>query len=236
MKFLKVFILFAVCTLSLLVFPQEINKEKPKVYMGRQIAWTMHSSAANWLIRSNREKEESTEEMIKALQLKKGMNVADVGCGNGYHSLMMAKIIGENAKVYCVDVQKKMLELLKRRADAAGVKNFEPILGEYTDPKLPENKIDLILLVDAYHEFTDPENMLKKMRKSLTKDGVLVLVEFRKEDPKVPIKEDHKMSKKQINKELTANGFKLVRSYDKLPWQHCMFFGKDESKDKKENK
>ena len=220
------FSLLSFLLLFTLLAEDEINKEKPKVYMGRQIAYTMHSAAANWLIRKNREKEESTDEMIKALQLKEGMVVADVGCGNGYHSLMMAKLVGEKGKVLCVDIQQKMLDLLKRRAQKEGVKNFELIKGKYTDPMLPKGKVDLILLVDAYHEFTDPENMLKKMRDSLSEKGVIAIVEFRSEDPKVPIKLDHKMSKAQITKEYEANGFKLVRSYDKLPWQHLMLFGK----------
>ena len=222
-------ILFSI--LSFLLFftlsaEDEINKEKPKVYMGRQIAYTMHSAAANWLIRKEREKEESTEEMIKALELKEGMTVADVGCGNGYHSIIMAKLIGNKGKVLCVDIQQKMLDLLKKRAAKAGIENFELIKGKYTDPMLPKGKVDLILLVDAYHEFTDPENMLKKMRESLSENGVIAIVEFRSEDPNVPIKKDHKMSKEQIMKEYKANGFKLVRSYDKLPWQHLLFFGK----------
>ena len=220
-----------VLSLLLLTFAlfaeQEINSSKPKVYMGRQIAYTMHCSGAHWLTRPEREKEENSQEMIKALQLKPGMMVADVGCGNGYHSLMMAKLIGQKGKVYCVDVQSKMLEFLQERAKQEGIKNCVSILGKFTDPMLPKNSIDLILLVDAYHEFTEPEAMLKKMRESLTSNGQLVLVEFRKEDPKVPIKEDHKMTKEQMIKELTANQFKVTRSYDKLPWQHMIFFGKE---------
>jgi len=209
-----------------LIAEDEINKVKPKVYMGRQIAYTMHSDGAKWLVRKLREKEESTQEMITALELKEGMVVADVGCGIGYHALMMAKLVGESGKILCVDIQQKMLDILKRRAETAGIKNYELIKGKYTDPMLPKGKVDLILLVDAYHEFTDPENMLKKMRESLSEKGVIAIVEFRTEDPKVPIKKDHKMSKEQILKEYKANGFKLVRSYDKLPWQHLMFFGK----------
>lgn len=220
LPFLSFFFIFT------LLAEDEINKVKPKVYMGRQIAWTMHSDGARWLIRKEREKEESTKEMIKALNLKEGMIVADVGCGNGYHSLMMAKLVSPNGKVLCVDIQQKMLDLLKKRAEFEKISNLELIKGKYTDPMLPKGKVDLILLVDAYHEFTDPENMLKKMHDSLSENGVIALVEFRKEDKSVPIKEDHKMSKKQIDKEFTANGFKLVRSYDKLPWQHLLFYGK----------
>ena len=220
LSILSVFLLFS------LYAEDDINKVKPNIYMGRQIAWTMHSDGAKWLIRKEREKEESTKEMIKALELKEGMVVADVGCGNGYHSLMMAKLVGPKGKVLCVDIQQKMLDLLKERAEKEKVSNYELIKGKYTDPMLPKGKVDLILLVDAYHEFTDPENMLKKMRESLSENGVIALVEFRKEDKAVPIKEDHKMSKKQIDKEYTANGFKLVRSYDKLPWQHLLLYGK----------
>lgn len=211
-----------------LLAEDEVNKEKPKVYMGRQIAYTMHSDGAKWLIRREREKEESVKEMIKALDLKEGMTVADIGCGIGYHSMMMAKLIGATGKVLCVDIQQKMLDMLKERAKKENVSNFELIKGKYTDPMLPKGKVDLILLVDAYHEFTDPENMLKKMRDSLTEKGVIVLVEFRKEDKSVPIKEDHKMSKAQIEKEMGANGLKLIRSYDKLPWQHLLFYGKND--------
>jgi ubiquinone/menaquinone biosynthesis C-methylase UbiE len=106
---------------------------------------------------------------------------------------MMAQLVGEKGKVYCVDIQAEMLKFLQERAKEAGIKNCVSVLGKYTDPMLPKNSLDLILLVDAYHEFTDPEAMLTKMRQSLKPDGVLVLIEFRKEDPKVPIKEDHKM-------------------------------------------
>lgn len=208
-------------------FANDINQKKPDVYMGRQIAWTMHAAGADWLLRNEREKEESTQEMIKALDLKEGMTVADVGCGNGYHALMMAKLVGDSGTILCVDVQQKMLDLLAIRAKKAGVKNYKPILGEFEDPKLPDGKVDIILIVDAYHEFTNPEAMLKKMRKSLSKNGLMVLLEFRAEDKSVPIKPDHKMSKKQILKEMNANGFKLEKSYDKLPWQHMMFFGRD---------
>jgi ubiquinone/menaquinone biosynthesis C-methylase UbiE len=218
------------CLLVLFTFAsfaeQKINTVKPKVYMGRQIAWTMHCNAAHWLTRTEREKEENTSEMLRELKLKPEMTIADVGCGNGYHAITMAKSVGEKGKVLCVDVQKPMLDMLQKRAKEAGVKNCVSILGEFTDPKLPKNSVDLILLVDAYHEFTEPEAMLKKMRESLKDDGVIVLVEFRKEDKSFPIKEDHKMYKEQMLKELKANGFKVARSYDKLPWQHMVFFAK----------
>ena len=121
-----------------------------------------------------------------------------------------------------------MLEYLRDRTEEQGIENVVPILGSFHNPRLPPNSIDLILLVDVYHEFSHPEQMLTAMRQSLKKDGVIVLVEYRSEDPTVPIKRLHKMSKDQVNKELTANGFKLVREFDRLPWQHMMFYGRDE--------
>jgi ubiquinone/menaquinone biosynthesis C-methylase UbiE len=126
--------------------------------------------------------------------------------------------------VLAVEIQPEMLSLLNERAKKENIKNIEPILGTVIDPKLPESKLDLILLVDVYHEFSHPEHMLQAMRKSLKPKGRLVLVEFRQEDPEVPIKLLHKMSKEQILKELPPNGYKLVEQFDKLPWQHVMFF------------
>ena len=205
-----------------------VNLSQPGTYMGRRIAWTMTADGADWLIRRDRENEESSREMIQALALEPGMVVADVGCGNGYHALMMAPRVGAEGRVLCVDIQQEMLDLLSERAAELRIINHETILGSSTSPKLPANTVDLILLVDAYHEFTDPVSMLRGMRQSLAPGGVLALVEFRAEDPAVPMKPDHKMSKAQIDKEMRANGFKLVHSYDDLPWQHMVFYGIDE--------
>ena len=193
-------------------------------YMGRRTAKTMSYHGAGWLIRNNRESEEKTTEMMPQLGLKPGMNVADIGSGNGYHTLLMAEKIGKEGTAYAVDVQPEMLELLKKRAAAAGVENIKYIHNSYWDAKLPENSIDLALMVDVYHEFSHPEQMLASIRKALRPGGRVALVEFRLEDEKVPIKLEHKMSKEQIMREFPANGFKLVESYDKLPWQHLMFF------------
>ena len=197
-------------------------------YKGRTIAQTMHWLGAEWLLREEREREERTTVLMKELKLKPGMVVCDMGSGNGYHSLKMAKAVGAKGKVYAVDIQPEMLRLLKARARAAELTNIETIESLPHDPRLPENTFDLILLVDVYHEFSHPQQMLQGMLKSLKKDGVVALVEFRLEDPKVPIKLLHKMSKEQINKEFPPNGFKLVREYDELPWQHLMFFGRKE--------
>jgi len=196
-------------------------------YKGREIATTMHYLGAPWLTRESREREEDSKTMLKQLGLKPGMAVCDMGCGNGFYTLPIAEAVGEKGKVFAVDIQVQMLRYLRKRAEKQKIDNIEYILGDLHDPKLPANSCDLILLVDVYHEFSHPVHMLEAMRKALKKDGQIVLVEFRAEDPNVPIKPLHKMSKKQILKELEANGYKLSKSFDKLPWQHMMFFKRE---------
>jgi cyclopropane fatty-acyl-phospholipid synthase-like methyltransferase len=199
-----------------------------KAYKGRKIAQTMHYLGAEWLTRDNREQEERCSLMLANLGVKRGMAICDMGCGNGFYTLQMAKMTGEEGHVYGVDIQPEMLKMLNERADEQGIRNISPVLGTYTDPRLPKGKIDMILLVDVYHEFSHPEQMLAAMHDALSPDGVCVLVEFRTEDPKVPIKPEHKMSKAQIMKEWPANGFKLVKEFEGLPWQHMLWFGRDE--------
>jgi ubiquinone/menaquinone biosynthesis C-methylase UbiE len=196
-------------------------------YMGREIAQTMHYLGAPWLVRESRDREEDCNQLLQALNIQAGDTVCDMGCGNGFYTLRIAKLVGDRGKVIAVDIQREMLELLKERAAAEGITNIEPQLGTIVDPKLPPNSIDLLLLVDVYHEFSHPEQMLTAIRKSLKPAGRVALVEFRAEDPNVPIKPLHKMSKAQIMKEFPANGFKLVEEFDKLPWQHLMFFERD---------
>ena len=195
-------------------------------YMGRQVAPAMsfHGGGASWLLRRMREEEERTSVLLPELRLTPGMTVCDLGSGNGYHSLLMAKMVAPAGKVIAVDIQQEMLDQLKERATAAGVANVEPLLGEVHDPKLTADSCDLILLVDVYHEFSHPEQMLAAMRKALKPEGLVALVEFRGEDPEVPIKPEHKMTKAQIHKEWEAGGFVLAREFDKLPWQHLMFW------------
>jgi ubiquinone/menaquinone biosynthesis C-methylase UbiE len=207
-----------------------VRKAPPplKSYKGRLIAQTMHYLGAPWLVRDNREQEERCTLMLANLGVKRGMTICDMGCGNGFYTNKLAKMVGEEGHVYGVDIQAEMLALLNERADKEGVMNITPVLGTFTDARLPKGEIDLILCVDVYHEFSHPEHMLAAMRNALAKDGLIVLVEFRTEDPKVPIKPEHKMSKKQILKELPPNGYRLVKEFDKLPWQHMMFFGRDE--------
>ncbi|MFL2479608.1 MAG: methyltransferase domain-containing protein [Verrucomicrobiales bacterium] len=202
-------------------------------YCERQIARTMHWQGAPWLMRKVREEEERTSEMVKELKLKPGMSVADIGSGNGYHTLMMAEIIGNKGTAYAVDIQPEMLQMLEKRANKAGMKNIKSIENRYWDTDLPESSIDFALMADVYHEFSHPEQMLSSIRRALKPQGIVSLLEFREEDPKVPIKPEHKMSKEQVIKEMTKNGFKLSRSYDKLPWQHLLFFQVDTEADLK---
>src|SRR5262245_15600306 len=197
--------------------------------MGRRIAQTMHYSGAEWLTRDNREQQERCSLMLANLGVKKGMKICDMGCGNGFYTLQLAKMTGPEGKVYAVDIQPEMLKLLKERAEGQSLDNIQPVLGTFTDPRLPKGKLDMILLVDVYHEFSHPVQMLARMRESLSPAGVCVLVEFRSEDPEVPIKPEHKMSKEQILKEWPANGFKVAKEFDGLPWQHMLFLSRDEN-------
>ncbi len=198
-----------------------------RTYLGRRIAETMGYGGAQWLIRQNREDEERSSEVMKQLELKPGMVVCDLGCGNGYYSLMMAKEVAPDGKVLAVDIQPEMLHLLELRAKELGTDNLEPILSSVVDPNLPADSVDLLLMVDVYHEFSHPEQMLAGIRQSLKDTGLVALAEYREEDPNVPIKPLHKMSKRQIMREYQANGFRLAKQYDGLPWQHLMFFERD---------
>jgi ubiquinone/menaquinone biosynthesis C-methylase UbiE len=202
--------------------------------MGRTIAPYMTYHGASWLVREEREREEHCKAMLKALAIKPGQTVCDMGCGNGFYTLKLAKLVGKTGRVLAVDIQPEMLRLLEARANEKSLKNVELIQSSVIDPKLPEGELDLIMLVDVYHEFSYPEQMLRAMREALKPDGRLVLVEFRLEDPSVPIKLEHKMSKEQVKKELVPNGYKLAEEFDDLPWQHVMFFQRDDVEEKGE--
>lgn len=194
------------------------------VYLGREVARTMHYSGARWLTRESREREEGTRLLLEHLGVTPGMTVCDLGCGNGFYSLKLAPMVGDEGRVLAVDIQPEMLDLLRERADGAGVRNIEPVLGTTADPKLEPGSVDLALLVDVYHEFDHPEQMLAKLRRALAPRGRIVLVEFRAEDPAVPIKPEHKMSRAQVLLEMQANGFVLADEFDGLPWQHLLSF------------
>lgn len=193
-------------------------------YYGRRIAPTMSYLGANWLTRESRAREESSELLLEALGLEPGQVVCDLGCGNGYYTFDLARRVGPTGRVLAVDIQPEMLRLLEQRAREAEIDHIETILGSPIDPHLPAGQVDLVLLVDVYHEFSHPEQMLRAIRRSLKPQGRAVLVEFRAEDPFVPIKPLHKMSRAQVLRELEPNGFRLVDQFDKLPWQHVLFF------------
>lgn len=167
--------------------------------------------------------------MLAVLDVDAGQTVCDLGCGNGFYTLKLAKRVGPQGRVLAVDIQPEMLDLLAKRAESRGVTNIEPIEGAIDDPRLPAGAVDLVLLVDVYHEFSHPPEMLAAIRASLKPKGRVALVEFRTEDPEVPIKPLHKMTKAQCLKEFEANGFKLVDQFDGLPWQHLLLFARDDS-------
>jgi protein-L-isoaspartate O-methyltransferase len=197
-----------------------------KWYMGRQIAQVMSHWGIDWLERPEREMEENTTQLISNLRLKKGMQVADIGAGSGYHVALMSPLVGAEGKVFAVDVEPEMIRFIQERIKMEKRNNVVPVLGTEQSVKLPESNIDLMLLVDVYHEFAYPYEMGQSMRSALKPGGKLVLVEFRSEDPLVPIKEIHKMSQQQAVKELKAAGFKFIQNISNLPWQHCMIFEK----------
>lgn len=197
-----------------------------KWYMGRQIAHVMSHFGIEWLERPERELEENSTMLIKNMQLKQGMNVADIGAGSGYHSRLISKQIGKG-NVFAVDVEPAMLVYLKQRIDQENLSNITPVLGTSISVSLPNESVDMMLLVDVYHEFSHPYEMGQSMFNALKPNGKLVLVEFRAEDESVPIKTIHKMSEAQAVKELKAVGFRLEKNIKNLPWQHCMIFVKE---------
>jgi ubiquinone/menaquinone biosynthesis C-methylase UbiE len=197
---------------------------------GRQIAGVMGVQGADWLNRPEREKEENPEGALDALALKPGMVVADVGAGTGYMSLRMAKRVGPTGKVYSNDLQPEMLRRLRQNAAKAGITNIETVQGEEADPKLPAGRMDLVLLVDVYHEFSKPREMIDKIRESLKPTGRLVLLEYRKEDPKVPIREEHKMTVAEVKAELEPQGLVLSQVIETLPRQHILILTKAAAK------
>ena len=197
-------------------------------YRGRQIAPVMSYHGADWLLRPEREKTELPEQVVDSLEILPGQQVADIGAGNGYFSLRLADRVGPKGKVYAVEIQPEMLDLLKNRAARAGVHNIVPVLGKAFDPGLPPGSIDLVLMVDVYHELSHPQEVLASLGSALKKNGRVVLVEYRGEDPTVPIKPLHRMTVQQAQAELEAVGFRLLEVKDFVPHQHILIFGKVE--------
>jgi len=197
-----------------------------KVYMGREISRVMGHLGAGWLERDSREREERTDLFIERLPLEADDVVADIGAGTGYFSFPVAERVPDGC-VLAVDIQPEMLDIIERRRAELGVDNVEAVQGTETDPNLPAGAVDLIFIVDAYHEFSHPREMALAMHEALEPGGTLVLVEYRGEDPSVPIKPLHKMTEAQARRELEAAGFTWRRTEDYLPQQHVLIFGKD---------
>jgi len=193
-------------------------------HRGREIAQTMHYTGAPWLVRESRQREEDCRMLLEALAVEPGQTVCDMGCGNGFYTLELARRVGPRGLVYAVDIQPEMLRMLAERAATEGLDNIRPMLGTPIDPRLPAAAVDMVLCVDVYHEFSHPEEMLARIRASLKPRGRLVLAEFRGEDPAVPIKPLHKMTKQQMRAELEPAGFLVAGEFDRLPWQHLVFF------------
>lgn len=194
-----------------------------KSYMGRDIAHVMGHEAAAWLDRPEREKEEGTDRLISLLGLKPTDAVADIGAGSGYFSFRLSSAV-PRGYVYAVDVQEEMLDLIKAKQTKTNGANIVPVLGGIADPRLKPNSIDLILMVDAYHEFSYPREMSLAMARILKPGGRIALVEYRGEDPKVPILDKHRMTEAQAKREMAAAGLVWQRTDESLPWQHLMFF------------
>jgi len=189
---------------------------------GRLIAPVMGVGGAGWLERPEREQEEAPSIAVRALGLKSGQMVADIGAGSGYYTVRMADVVGPTGKVYATDIQPGMLDILRRRVSAAGLKNVETVLGTPDDPKLPADTLDLALMVDVYHELSSPQEFIRRLRPALKRTGRLVLLEFRKEDSRVPIRPEHKMSVAEVKAELEPEGFRLATVLNDLPWQHIL--------------
>jgi ubiquinone/menaquinone biosynthesis C-methylase UbiE len=214
--------------LATLLAPAALLGQSEHPITGRRIAPVMGLGGVEWLERSEREVEEMPETALDAIGVRPGMVVADIGAGVGYFSVRLAKRVGANGKVFANDVQPEMLTMLKERAAKAHVDNvIEPVLGTESDPKLPKASMDLVLLVDVYHEFSQPQAMLRRIRESLKPDGRLVLLEYRKEDPRIPIRPEHKMSVEEVKTEVSAEGFRLDKVLKDLPRQHIFIFRKN---------
>lgn len=189
---------------------------------GRVFAPVMGVGGAGWLERGEREQEEAPSKAIEALELKPGMVIADIGAGSGYYTSRMSKRVGATGRIFATDIQPGMIALLDRRVASEGLTNVTTILGAMDDPKLPPASIDLAIMVDVYHELQEPQAFLQRLKGAFKPDGRLVLLEFRKEDPNIPILEVHKMSVAEVKAELEAEGFALERVINVLPWQHII--------------
>ena len=200
-----------------------------KAYMGREIAGVMGWQGASWLERDERQQEERGDLLLRELGLKPGMAVADIGAGTGYYARRMAPLVGSGNSggvVYATDVQPEMMQMLADGARKAGLTNIKPVLGGLQSVNLPDNSIDLAIMVDVYHELEYPFEVVESLVRALKPGGRIAYVEYRLEDPRVPIKTAHKMSEAQVRKEATAHALVWERTASTLPWQHVVIFKK----------
>lgn len=207
-------------------FKKGDNNGIGKWYMGREIAYVMGYQGINWLERSEREKEENVSRLIENLEIKSNDTIADIGAGSGYHVFKMAPLAGKGL-IYAVDIQLEMLMAINKAQKATKIRNVKTVLGNEKSIKLPKNSVNKVLMVDVYHEFNFPVEMITSVKNAMKPNGELFLIEYRGEDSNVPIKKIHKMTEKQAVKEFEAAGFTLKENRKNLPWQHCMIFMKN---------
>ena len=238
-QIIKLFLSFLVCTAPLILSQQAFAAEHPgyiedparrttgigKFYMGREISFVMGHQAAEWLNRPGRIQEEMPDEVVANMSLRPDEVVADIGAGSGYFSFRIANYVPDG-KVMAVDIQPEMLQLIEERATLEEVGNIELVLGQVDDPNLPPNSIDAALMVDAYHEFSHPFEMIEGLYQALRPGGRIFLLEYRGEDASVPIRPLHKMTEVQAVKEMSVFGLEWTDTLDFLPWQHMMIFTK----------
>jgi ubiquinone/menaquinone biosynthesis C-methylase UbiE len=216
----RIVILLALST-SLLVWGEDYHS-----ITHRRIAGVMGAAGADWLTRPERESEEHPDQALDAIAIEKGSTVADIGAGVGYYSWRLAQRVGPTGTVYGEDIQPEMLRQLQQNMAARKLTNVKSVLGTYDDPKLPKDTLDLVILVDVYHEFSEPEKMLQHIKESMKPGGRLVLLEYRAEDPTVPIRPEHEMTVKMVRAEVEPEGFKFDKTIEVLPWQHIIIFRK----------
>ena len=197
-----------------------------KVYLGREISYVMGHRAAGWLERPEREAEENVSQAIENMDIEPDESIADIGAGSGYYTFRLAERM-PRGRVYAVDLQPEMLALMEQKIKREGIANVTLVQGMESNPGLDPNSLDLVIMVDVYHELSHPREMMEQIVRALKPDGRFVLLEYRAEDPEVPIKPLHKLSEAQAVREMKAVGLRLRRNVSNLPWQHFMVFGRD---------
>ncbi len=217
---------FGACAVSVSLLIAFSSAQRPGVHpvSGRVFALPMGVAGAPWLDRRERELEEDPDRAMRLLRIERGSSVADMGAGSGYFTVRLARAVGTAGKVYAVDIQSAMLELLKQKLARERLTNVIPVLAAEDDPRLPAQSLDLVLMVDVYHELSSPQVTLAHLKRALKPGGRLVLLRYRAEDPNVPIRPEHKMTKAQVKLEVEHEGFRQLRVYDDLPRQHLIVF------------